>query len=170
MLNLLISSCNMKRRIDFTANEIKDIVSNITKLSNQYFGEGNYTLFKVDDPNAPRYKIVPKLFDCNGKFALRLKCGNLVRFSGVEFLLNKHNDQPKYSMRMQVCGAFKGYRKKNCEMYRTIEVENERQLYSVQFVNSIPDLFGDNIRFILDKTMLELKTAKPTKIEIDYWK
>jgi hypothetical protein len=161
----------MKRRIDFTPDEMQTVYDNIKRIADQYFGDGNYRLLKVRDGNAPRYKIVPKIFDCNGKFALRLQCKNLARFIAIEFLLNKYNDsRVRYGMRVQVCGNFKGYRKKNCEMYRVIGLEDDRSFLVLEYGSEINAVFGKNTTSLFDNVMSELKNAKPTKIELDYWK
>jgi hypothetical protein len=157
------------KRLDFTNDEMQCVYKNIKNVADRYFGEGNYRLCNVDDPNAPRYKIIPKLFDCNGKFALRLQCKNLVRFISVEFILNKYSDN-EFGMRVQVCGNFKGYRKKNSEMYRIISLEDDRSFLVLEFSRDINKLIGENTTSLFDRVLTELKNAKPTKIEIDYWK
>lgn len=161
----------MHNRIEFTEGEERFIYERIKYLADKYFGDGNYVLHKVNDRNAPRYKVVPKLFDCNGKFALRLQCKNLVRFRSVEFLLNKYsNNSYGYGMRVQVCGDYKGYRKKNCEMYRIVGLEEERSFLVLEHHTDIAELFGQNTTSLFERVLDEIKNAKPTKIELNYWK
>lgn len=180
-----------KEFVEITSGELDVFNREVYKLADRYFGAGNYETMCIENQMTGfvHYRIIPKVFECNGKYALRLKCGNQVRFRYIHIMVVKHKGYDEsvegkfyeweegykpeynitsYTVKTDVIGDWKGYRRKNCEM--AVGILGDNKLWSYDFDTDYEDLFGEATENIFKDVARELKNAKPTKTIIGYWR
>lgn len=180
-----------KEFVEVTSDELDVFNTEVKVLANKYFGEGNYELITIDNQTTGfiHYRIIPKVFDCNGKYALRLKSGHQARMKYIHIMVVKHKGYDEsvegkfyeweegytpehnitsYTVKTDVTGDWKGYRRKTCEM--AVGIIGNSRLWSYDYDTDHNKLFGDTTEKVFKDLMWELNNAKPTKTIIGYWR
>lgn len=180
-----------KEFVEVTTDELDVFNKEVSKLADKYFGAGNYELVTIDNQTTGfvLYSITSKVFDCNGKFALRLKSGHQARMRYMHIMVVKHKGYDEsvegkfyewdegykpeynitsYSVNVEVTGDWKGYRRKNCEV--AVGIIGNNRLWSYDYDTDHNKLFGDATEKVFKDLMWELNNAKPTKNVIGYWR